>query len=107
MECRGEAEEMCVVGTDIPDIGPDTVGDAFRGLQDHDVVLGPTTDGGYYLLALKEPMSELFRDVPWSTDAVLEVTLDRAAEIGASVALLESRTDVDTASDVPPGLLRV
>ena len=104
-ECRAEADEVCIVGTDIPGIGTDTVGQAFRALEENDVVVGPATDGGYYLLALRSPMPELFRDVPWSTDAVLEVTLDRAAEIGARVKLLEPKADVDTALDVPPELL--
>lgn len=104
-ECDAEADEVCIVGTDIPGIGTDTVGEAFRALEENDVVIGPTTDGGYYLLALRSPMPALFHDVPWSTDAVLAVTLDRAAEIGARVELLEPKTDVDTASDVPPGLV--
>lgn len=104
-ECGRTAEEMCVVGTDIPDIGSETVEEAFRALTNHDVVLGPTTDGGYYLLALRGAMPELFRDVPWSTEKVLEVTLDRAAQVGARVALLEFKTDVDTALDVPPALM--
>ena len=104
-ECRAEAEKVCIVGTDIPGIGADTVSEAFRALEENDVVVGPATDGGYYLLALRSPMAELFRDVPWSTDAVLEITLERAAEIGASVKLLEPKNDVDAASDVPPELL--
>ena len=58
-------------------------------------VLGPSTDGGYYLLGLKEPHRRLFQDVAWSTELVSRQTLDRAAEIGLAVHVLPSWYDVD------------
>ncbi len=105
-ECLDEAEEVCIVGTDIPGLGAEAVADAFRLLATHDVVIGPATDGGYYLLALREPRPELFADVPWSTGDVLDVTLRRAAEAGLTVGLLAPKSDVDTYADVPEELLR-
>jgi len=60
-------------------------------------VLGPSTDGGYYLLAVKRPHRRLFEDVPWSTERVAEETLDRAREIGLDVHLLPAWYDVDDA----------
>lgn len=95
----------CIVGTDIPGIGHEIVTDAFAALVDADVVVGPATDGGYYLVALRRPLPELFNDVPWSTPDVLRVTLERAARLGARVRLLEPKRDVDTGADVPPELL--
>jgi rSAM/selenodomain-associated transferase 1 len=61
---------------------------------DH-AVLGPSTDGGYYLLGLKKPHRRLFQDVAWSTESVARQTLDRAAEIGLAVHVLPSWYDVD------------
>jgi uncharacterized protein len=58
-------------------------------------VLGPSTDGGYYLLGLKKPHRRLFEDVAWSTESVARQTLDRAAEIGLAVHMLPSWYDVD------------
>jgi rSAM/selenodomain-associated transferase 1 len=58
-------------------------------------VLGPSTDGGYYLLGLKAPHRRLFDDVAWSTDAVARQTRERAAEIGLDVHVLPEWYDVD------------
>ena len=58
-------------------------------------VLGPSNDGGYYLLGLKTPHRRLFEDVAWSSAAVARQTLDRAAEIGLDVHVLPSWYDVD------------
>jgi len=65
-----------------------------------DVALGPTEDGGYYLVGLARPAPLLFRDVPWSTAAVLATTLDRARGLGLRVTLLSPWFDVDTAADL-------
>lgn len=58
-------------------------------------VLGPSTDGGYYLLGIKAPHRRLFEDVPWSTGTVASRTLERAAEIGVEVHILPTWYDVD------------
>jgi len=65
-----------------------------------DVVLGPTEDGGYYLIGVRHPHRELFDAMPWSTPEVLEVTLRRAAAAGLRVAYLPSWFDVDTPDDL-------
>jgi rSAM/selenodomain-associated transferase 1 len=65
-----------------------------------DVVLGPTEDGGYYLIGVRRPHRELFVDVPWSTSEVLEVTLRRAADAGLRTTRLPSWFDVDTPEDL-------
>jgi hypothetical protein len=59
------------------------------------VVLGPSSDGGYYLLGLKAPHRRLFEEVAWSTDRVARQTLARAAEIGLDVHVLPEWYDVD------------
>ena len=61
-------------------------------------VLGPSSDGGYYLLGLKAPHRRLFEDVAWSTETVAQQTLERAAEIGLNVHVLPTWYDVDDAA---------
>ncbi len=63
-------------------------------------VLGPSTDGGYYLLGLKAAHRRLFDDIAWSTDAVAHQTLERATEIGLDVHVLPAWYDVDDASSL-------
>jgi len=63
-------------------------------------VLGPSSDGGYYLLGLKAPHRRLFADVAWSTDAVARQTRERAAEIGLPVHVLPDWYDVDDAASL-------
>jgi hypothetical protein len=59
------------------------------------VVLGPSTDGGYYLIGLKRPHRQLFEDIDWGTERVLAQTLVRAQALGLSVHELPSWYDVD------------
>jgi rSAM/selenodomain-associated transferase 1 len=65
-----------------------------------DLVLGPSEDGGYYLIGLRRPRPEIFEGMPWSTPAVLEETLRRARVLGLSSTRLEAWYDVDTAADL-------
>ncbi len=64
------------------------------------MVLGPSEDGGYYLIGLKRPCPELFQGIAWSTGRVLAQTVERAEALGLSVALTPPWYDVDTASDL-------
>ncbi|MBT8487370.1 MAG: DUF2064 domain-containing protein, partial [Gemmatimonadetes bacterium] len=73
-------------------------------LRDHDVVVGPATDGGYYLVGLTRPSPELFAGIEWSTPRVLPQTLERIAARGLTVALLTAKSDVDTADDLTESL---
>ncbi len=68
-----------------------------------DVVLGPSEDGGYYLIGLRARRPELFVEMPWSTGTVLAETVRRAEALGLTVALLPTWFDVDT----PPDLARL
>ena len=74
--------------------------EAIESLDHQDLVIGPATDGGYYLLALKRADPGLFQGVPWSTPQVLTATLDRAGRLGRSVRVLRTLGDVDTAEDL-------
>ena len=94
------ARRAALVGTDVPALSYEDVRDALESLDEHDVALGPATDGGYYLIALKGPEPELFAGIRWSSGEVLAATLDRAARRGLSVRVLRTLGDVDTVEDL-------
>ncbi|GAB3587040.1 TIGR04282 family arsenosugar biosynthesis glycosyltransferase [Hymenobacter daeguensis] len=94
------AERVAIIGTDCPGLEAAHLREAFVQLEAHDVVLGPATDGGYYLLGLRQLRPELFQHKAWSTGSVLADTLADARRLGLRVALLPELRDVDTAEDL-------
>lgn len=91
------------IGTDCPDIAETDIVDVFAALESSEVVLGPSVDGGYYLIGLRasEPNSlHLFRDVAWSTERVYAQTLRRLATEKLRVTELPVRRDIDTSDDL-------
>lgn len=88
-----------VVGCDIPHLTADYVDAAFAALAKADVVLGPTEDGGYCLVAMNQPHPQLFEGIPWGSDAVLAATL-KAAEPLTVATLNPTLWDVDEPSDL-------
>lgn len=90
---------VCIIGTDLPDLGRGTIESAFTALSHFDLVLGPALDGGYYLVGLRGE-APIFEDIDWSTDRVLAQTLKRASDSGRSVHLLRPRGDIDTFDDL-------
>lgn len=91
---------VVVIGTDIPGINGPLLTAAVKGLQDHDVVLGPTVDGGYYLIGLRSPVPDLFENIPWSTDQVYARTKQKIQELGLSLKILPTLRDLDTVEDL-------
>ncbi len=89
-----------LVGTDVPSLPLDTYRDALALLADHDLVLGPACDGGYYLIGLKRPAPELFAHIPWSTGRVFELTRLKADGLGFKTGLLPVQRDIDTIDDL-------
>lgn len=96
------------MGTDSPDLPLSRVEEAFRYLEQGtaDVVFGPTTDGGYYLVAMGRLHPELFRSIPWSTGQVLAESLARAEAASLLTSLLPRWEDVDTIRELRRFLLR-
>jgi uncharacterized protein len=90
---------VVIIGTDAPGVNRRIVAAAFRALRTHDVVLGPSLDGGYYLIGLTAPQPALFRAIPWSTGDVLRATEARARGAGLALTLLAPLRDVDSAED--------
>ncbi|HHP7244888.1 MAG TPA: TIGR04283 family arsenosugar biosynthesis glycosyltransferase [Elainellaceae cyanobacterium] len=91
---------VVMIGIDCPWVNADILMRAFDALRSHDVVLGPATDGGYYLIGLRCLIPELFRDIPWSTDKVFQQSMDIAHRQGRAIAILDSLTDVDRPEDL-------
>ena len=92
---------VALVSGDVPGLPPDSLARSFAALDDGaDVVLGPATDGGYWLVAMREPHEAPFERIPWSTPAVLETTLARCADAGLRVELVDRWPDLDTAADL-------
>ena len=87
-----------LVGCDIPALGAAHVETALALLEEADLTLGPTEDGGYCLIAMNEPRERLFVDIPWGTPDVLVKTL--AAAGGLRVRLLAPLWDVDDGADL-------
>ncbi len=91
---------VLLIGTDLPSLPASRHGEALRLLIDHDVVLGPALDGGYYLIGLTRPIPELFVGIPWSTDQVLSLTVKKSEALGLRTGLLPPCRDVDRLEDV-------
>lgn len=98
---RGE-ERVVLVASDSPQLEAETVGEAFRELDHHDLVLGPVHDGGYYLIGLRtKPGSpNILRDVAMSTGTVLDEIVARASSAGLSVGWTAATFDIDEAEDL-------
>ena len=94
--------QAVVIGSDSPTLPLIHLAQAFRELEDPevDVVLGPSDDGGYYLIGLKSPCSPLFRGIVMSTSTVATETLERARGEGLRVACLPRWYDVDRPEDL-------
>jgi len=97
--CHADGFQGLVVGGDCPPVDAAYARQAAEALGEADVVLGPALDGGYGLVGTRQPLPQIFLDIPWGTNAVLQATLERIEEAKLSVRLLEPIWDVDTASD--------
>jgi len=95
-------DQAVVMDSDSPTLPLAYLRQAFRELDDPamDVVLGPSDDGGYYLIGLKSPCAALFRGIVMSTPTVMAETLERAQEQGLRAARLPRWYDVDTSEDL-------
>ncbi len=94
-----EHDKAVIIGSDCPTLTPEIVTGAFRQLDGHDYVIGPATDGGYYLLGMKKPTPGLFNNMVWSTENVRSETLRRIRQMGRSYYLLPELSDIDVAED--------
>ncbi len=89
------SDAVLIFGTDCPYINPDDLDAALKSIESSDVVLGPAKDGGYWMIGLGQYQSALFEGISWSTDKVLEQTLERAERLALKCHLLRELEDVD------------
>ena len=93
-------QRVIILGSDALSVSPAYLAEAFRSLEQSEVVVGPATDGGYVLIGATRPVPELFRDMPWGTNEVMGHTLERLLSRGLGFHILGERWDVDTVQDV-------
>jgi rSAM/selenodomain-associated transferase 1 len=90
---------VAAVGSDAPDLSPESIERSLRALDDHDVTVLPATDGGYVLIGFRQLRRDILRDMPWSTERLLSETISRCAASGLTMYVGERHRDVDTVED--------
>jgi len=93
-------DRIIIVGTDVPDIDSTLMLNAFDELDKKDFVIGPSHDGGYYLLGMKSLTADLFNDIKWGAERVLTSTLEKLNKTNASYKLLPKLIDMDMKKDI-------
>lgn len=93
-------EKLIIIGSDCPELTSDVVNDAFRQLDNCDVVIGPSRDGGYYLLGMKELIPELFENKDWGSETVFDQTLQDLQNRKLIWHEMPIFRDVDTEDDL-------
>jgi rSAM/selenodomain-associated transferase 1 len=90
-------DSLCLIDSDSPTVPAENFEQAVELLSASEdrVVLGPSDDGGYYLIGMNKPHRHLFEQIDWSTERVLNQTMQRATEIGIEVKLLPTGYDID------------
>lgn len=91
-------QKIVIVGSDLYELQAADIERAFLSLDQHDVVIGPALDGGYYLLGMKQLEPALFQYKSWGTESVYKDTMDHLKD--RSVAILETKNDIDTYEDL-------
>ena len=96
-ECLFEKEftKIVIIGSDCFELDEKMIAAAFLKLNEYDIVIGPATDGGYYLLGMQSPFKNLFENITWSTDSVLRETIKKIEQHKLSFFLMPLLNDVD------------
>ena len=104
---RNKYQKIIIIGTDLPTICRRNLVEAIEALNKHSLVLGPSKDGGYWLIGLSRELIKPvtiwpFVNIPWGTDKVLETTLKFARFTDTNYFLLEEQNDLDHLEDLSP-----
>ena len=91
---------VVIIGTDCPDLEVKLLTEAFDALSQHDLVLGPAEDGGYYLIGLRRLIPELFEEINWGTSQVREQTVEIAQRLNLAISYLTLLSDIDRPEDL-------
>ena len=95
---KNNYQKVIIVGSDLFDLQPKHIDEAFQRLENNDAVIGPAKDGGYYLIGLKKLHTQVFKNKVWGTETVRKNTLQDLQN--ESVFLLEELNDIDTYDDM-------
>ncbi len=95
-----DGKHLVIIGSDSPTLPIDFVNLAFVRLQEFDLAIGPSSDGGYYLIGMSKPVREIFEGVEWGSDGALQQTMKKAKMAGLSVCELPEWYDIDTPKDL-------
>lgn len=93
---------VALIGSDLPGLPAPHLQEAFRRLAElgHEVVLGPSRDGGYYLIGMSRQLPEIFQGIPWGSNRVLRATVERLSVLGIRTHFLLPWFDIDTVQDL-------
>lgn len=94
------ANNVIGIGTDVPTLSSAILHQAQKNLENHDIVLGPAADGGYYLIGMNALHPELFADIEWGTERVYTQTVEVCTRLGLRVAKLPTLSDIDRPEDL-------
>lgn len=93
-------ERIVLIGSDLPEITEGLINNGIKKLENHEVVFGPATDGGYYLIGLGKMHHFIFENKPWSQYNLLQETLDELKKNNIPVATLSTLNDIDNFEDL-------
>jgi len=99
---NSDVDRSVLIGSDLPELDKEILIDAFTQLENFDAVIGPSADGGYYLIGFNRNSFKkaIFEDINWSTEHVYQQTLKKIRYFGLSLYILPVRNDIDTFDDV-------
>jgi len=100
-------ERVAIIGSDCPALAPEHIKKTFSKLDDSDCVIGPASDGGYYLLGLRRFLPGIFEGMKWSHGSVLDETLAILGQQNYTVSLLEELNDIDTFEDLQKSGIKI
>lgn len=95
-----ELEKIIIIGSDCPGITPQIIEEGFEKLEQNDVVIGPSEDGGYYLIGSNTFIPEIFDGIPWSTENVYSETINLLQKKNLHYSTLLTLNDIDTEADL-------
>jgi rSAM/selenodomain-associated transferase 1 len=100
---ESQYDSICIIGTDCYELTEDILKQAFDAIESSDAVIGPARDGGYYLLGMNKPYTEVFQNKDWSTETVFKETIRDFDSLGLKYAKLQMLRDIDIEDDLPEG----
>ena len=99
LECSSTCEKVIIIGSDCASLSQKHIEAAFDALAHSDFVIGPTYDGGYYLLGMRTFAPEVFENINWSTETVLNETITKISALNKTYTLIEKLSDIDFIED--------